>query len=74
MTTIQACIDSLSTIPAAAANDTGVQDAVIRLRQAVALALSSREPTDEAPSYVLKARKDMSSWIERRVWIDTYED
>lgn len=51
------------TVPANKVNNNCVQDAQWRLRYALKLASASREGTDEAPNYVVKAVADLRSWL-----------
>lgn len=48
-------------LPADKANNNCVQDARLRLREAIILAESTGRA--DAPSYVLKAIRDLDSWL-----------
>lgn len=62
MTTIAIARAALE-VPASVQNSNVVQDAQWRLRDALRLAAPCRDE-DPAPSYVLKAVRDLQSWVQ----------
>lgn len=51
-------------VPADKANNNCVQDAQWRLRDVLKLAYRERQPTDEAPSYVVERVNNLKSWLK----------